>query len=156
MGTSSRYARDRTVASTAMTPAASGTHPTGSDDADRGAAARAFFTRNCLVISSYFDEAASGVGMFPATSHMTRVGRARMLASYTTTPAVFDAPSPAASADRAATEAARASALAHTATVAAARATEAANRAAASLDQLIEVQVANTSPSNNGDASGGQ
>ena len=107
MGTWSRYKRDRTVASTAMTPAASGTHPASSDDADRGAAARAFFARNRLVISSSIDAAASGVGMFPVTSHITRAGRARMLASYATTPAVSDAPSPAAFADRAATEAAR-------------------------------------------------
>ena len=120
MGTSSRYARDRTIASS--------THPAGSDYADRGAAARAFFARNRLVISSSIDAAASGIGMFPATSHITRAGRARMLASYATTPAVSDAPSLAASADRAATEAARASALAHMATVAAARATEAAAR----------------------------
>ena len=152
MGTSSPYARDRTVASTAMTPAASGTQPAGSDDADQGAAAHAFFARNHLVISSYFDEAASGVGMFPATSHITSADRARMLASYATTPAVSDAPSLASSADRATTEAARASALAHTATAAATRAAAYAAAATTSLDQLIDVQEANIAPSGNGDA----
>ena len=68
-----------------------------------------------------------------------------MLASYATTPAVSNAPSPAASTDRAATEAAMVSALAHMATAYAAAAT-------ASLDQLVDVQEANNAPSGNNDA----
>ena len=123
MGTSSRYERDRTVAST-----------TGR-------------------------VRAPSIADFPAISNLLARHARITTPFYSRTPAVSVFSIPIASAQRAATEAARASALARMATEAAERATEAANRAAAyadaaaaSLDQTIDVQEANSAPSDNGDA----
>ena len=159
MGTSSRYERDRTVASTTGRVHAGGGRGGGSDDAAWSAGLRAFYARHHLVTDSSISPAAPSIADFPAISNLL-ARHARMATPfYSRTSAVSVFSIPIASAQRAATKAARASALACTATEAAERATEAANRAAAyadaaaaSLDQLIDVQEANSAPSGNGDA----
>ena len=70
MGTSSRYERDRTVASTTGRVRAGGGRGGGSDDAARSAALRAFCVRHRLVTDSSISPAAPSIADFPAISHM--------------------------------------------------------------------------------------